>query len=100
LVRVNLILVRILLCDISDPFGCDGIQRRHHRSPAVAASPSGRDPARAKRPINGSHSDADQSPSRPDLIREMANCGAETANTLHITSDSYGLLNSLISVVR
>jgi Protein of unknown function (DUF3489)/2Fe-2S iron-sulfur cluster binding domain len=26
------------------PFGCDGIQRRHHRSPAVAASPAGYDP--------------------------------------------------------
>jgi hypothetical protein len=26
------------------PFGCDGITRRHHRSPAAAASPAGRDP--------------------------------------------------------
>src|SRR6266705_759235 len=57
LVRANLILVRVLLCNISDPFGCDGMQRRHHRSPTVAASPAGRDPARAKRPVNGSDTD-------------------------------------------
>jgi hypothetical protein len=42
LVRANLALVRVLLCDISDPFDCDGIQRRHHRSPAAAATPAGR----------------------------------------------------------
>src|SRR5260370_18506241 len=58
LVRANLILVRVLLCNVSDPFGCDGMQRRHHRSPTVAASPAGRDPARAKQPVNGSDTDA------------------------------------------
>ena len=44
LARANLVLVGVLLCDISDPFGCDGNQRRHHRSPTVAASPAGQDP--------------------------------------------------------
>ena len=33
-------------------FGCDGTRRRHHRSPAVAASPAGQDPDRANRPLS------------------------------------------------
>ena len=32
-------------------FSSDGVRRRHHRSPTVAASPAGRDPNRAKRPL-------------------------------------------------
>jgi hypothetical protein len=54
----NLALVWVLLCDISDPFGSDGNQRRHHRSPTVAASPAGQDPGRAKRPVSSSDTDA------------------------------------------
>ena len=33
-------------------FDCDGIRHRHHRSPTVAASPAGRDPKWAKRPLS------------------------------------------------
>src|SRR5579862_9369237 len=41
-------LVEMLRCDIWDPFGYDGIIYRHHRSPAVAAWPAGRDPRRTR----------------------------------------------------
>jgi hypothetical protein len=30
------------------PFGYDGVSRRHHRSPAVAIKPAGRNPEKAK----------------------------------------------------
>jgi hypothetical protein len=36
----------------------DGIQRPHHRSPAVAASPAGRNPEKAKSPQIGVDTDA------------------------------------------
>src|ERR1700740_649301 len=53
LARANLALVRVLRCDIwRSLFSYDGIQRRHHRSPTMAASPAGRDPARATPPVN------------------------------------------------
>src|SRR5450755_955898 len=36
-----------LLCDILRVLsGCDGLRRRHRRSPTVAASPAGQDPGR------------------------------------------------------
>jgi hypothetical protein len=85
LARANLALVRVLRCDIwRSLFSCDGIQRRHHRSPTVAASPAGRDPARATRPVNGSDTDAPfatevQSflPSRFDgCLAELSKCSA------------------------
>ena len=48
LARASLVLLWVLLCDIFGSLsGCDGITRRHHRSPTVAASPAGRDPDRA-----------------------------------------------------
>src|SRR5215475_14352496 len=53
LARASLVLLWVLLCDIfGSLFGCDGITRHHHRSPTVAASPAGRDPDRANRPLS------------------------------------------------
>src|SRR5262249_870499 len=53
LARAGLVLLWVLLCHILGSVGvCDGITRRPHRSPTVAASPAGRDPDRADRPLS------------------------------------------------
>src|SRR5208282_377793 len=52
LARASLVLLDVLLCDIFGSLSVGRHRRRHHRSPTVAASPAGRDPDRAKRPLS------------------------------------------------